>query len=528
LSFSFYSALLLRTLLLPVIGLVFVAMRALKVSQKAVDAVGGALFVILFLIYPSTSAAIFATFQCEELDDDTSWLRADLSIDCQSGTHTYFWGYAVLMVIVYPIGTPILYYVLLRRHKPRIDKLRVNQTLRIQLLEEVRAKRDYASSHVSTDMRQVPWLISKAERAKLPMDIRRQLRQLEREELKERKLLPGSVTKLLKGYELRVWWFEIFECFRKLAVACLPVFFRPSGSSEQLMYGLLTCFICFGVFVHFDPFEDRGNDGVARLCQAQIFFSLLSSVALVLLDSGASTEASLDILLVLLWCLPVSLAVFLESPLLGAAFKLAERWRSQQVEAGTWDRLNIKAVAVARTSTTKKASTVWLSKGGEAPACTASASVNTSQIDLENADKEYAHEVAATQGSAAEPSSSALSQSLLATFAAGPLGLGLSNRSDGTVVVTSVGDGSAAEAQGVRVNSAVLEVSGESTSGLDKEGILAMIRSAARPLTLKLAPSTAEIRRQPATGKSSVGDHAPASVEGESSIRMEEEIKLDI
>ena len=95
-------------------------------------------------------------------------------------------------------------------------------------------------------------------------------------------------------------------------------------------------------------------------------------------------------------------------------------------------------------------------------------------------------------------------------------------------MVASVGDGSAAEAQGVRVNSAVLEVSGESTSGLDKEGILAMIRSAARPLTLKLAPSTAEIRRQPATGKSSVGDHAPASVEDESSIRMEEEIELDI
>ena len=44
-----------------------------------------------------------------------------------------------------------------------------------------------------------------------------------------------------------MWWFEIFECVRKLAVACLPVFFQPSGSSTQLIYGLMVCFICFGV-----------------------------------------------------------------------------------------------------------------------------------------------------------------------------------------------------------------------------------------------------------------------------------------
>ena len=77
------------------------------------------------------------------------------------------------------------------------------------------------------------------------------------------------------------------------------------------------------------------------------------------------------------------------------------------------------------------------------------------------------------------------------------------------------------------MNSAVLEVSGESTSGLDKEGVLVMIRSTARPLTLKLAPCTTEIRRQPATGKPPVRD-APDAVEDKSSVRMEEEIELEL
>ena len=44
-------------------------------------------FLILFLVYPSTSAIILRTFQCFELDDGTSWLRADFSIDCASSTH---------------------------------------------------------------------------------------------------------------------------------------------------------------------------------------------------------------------------------------------------------------------------------------------------------------------------------------------------------------------------------------------------------------------------------------------------------
>jgi len=253
--------------------------------------------------------------------------------------------YAAAMVLVYPLGTPTLYYILLRRHKPRLDRLRVNQALRVQLLEEVRILRDYDTSSVSTSNRRIPWLVSKSERATLPMRVRRRLRQLERDEVRERKGLPGTVAKLLQGYELRVWWFEIFECFRKLAVACLPVFFQPSGSASQLIYGLMICFICFGVYVHFDPFEARDNDWVARLCQLQIFFSLLASVGLS--TSSEDAGSNLDVLLVVLWLVPVGMALFLESPLLKVVQGALDRWWNAQKETGTWDRLRRKALAVA-------------------------------------------------------------------------------------------------------------------------------------------------------------------------------------
>ena len=81
--------------------------------------------------------------------------------------------------------------------------------LRVQLLNKHRAEEDYASSRVSVDKRQVPWLLSPAERKALPIGVLRKLRQLEREEERARKKLPGSISKLVKGYELRMWWFEV-------------------------------------------------------------------------------------------------------------------------------------------------------------------------------------------------------------------------------------------------------------------------------------------------------------------------------
>ena len=143
--------------------------------------------------------------------------------------------------------------------------------------------------------------------------------------------VPYAIKKLTKGYEMRVWWFEIFECFRKLAIACLPVFFQPAGSPGQLVFGLLVCFIAFGAYVAIDPFDDDGNDVLAKICQAQIFFSLLSAVLLSYDPATIADSSGLDLLLVVLWIMPLVLAVFMQSPIAMAIKKLAVRRRDKEV-----------------------------------------------------------------------------------------------------------------------------------------------------------------------------------------------------
>jgi len=70
------------------------------------------------------------------------------------------------------------------------------------------------------------------------------------------------------------------------------------------------------------------------------------------------------------------------------------------------------------------------------------------------------------------------------TFEEGPLGVTLGDR-DGVVKVVSVDARTVAEAKGVVAELVVREVSGKSAKGLDKAGVIALVKAASRPLTIK-------------------------------------------
>ena len=55
--------------------------------------------------------------------------------------------------------------------------------------------------------------------------------------------LGEMVLKLTQGYNLRVYWFELLECARKLALVCVPVFFvrEPASILRPLDGTLMPC-----------------------------------------------------------------------------------------------------------------------------------------------------------------------------------------------------------------------------------------------------------------------------------------------
>jgi hypothetical protein len=71
-----------------------------------------AFLAMTFLIYSTVSTAVFQTFACDTIDQyaehKTSYLRADYSVECGTAKHTLYKMYSGIMILVYPIGEPLV------------------------------------------------------------------------------------------------------------------------------------------------------------------------------------------------------------------------------------------------------------------------------------------------------------------------------------------------------------------------------------------------------------------------------------
>ena len=65
---------------------------------------------------------MFSNFACHEFDGDYgSFLKVDYSIDCEGTEHRVFSIYALACIAVYPLGIPLMYYMLLRKERNLLD-----------------------------------------------------------------------------------------------------------------------------------------------------------------------------------------------------------------------------------------------------------------------------------------------------------------------------------------------------------------------------------------------------------------------
>jgi len=55
-------------------------------------------FLIMFVIYPSVSSGLLSMFYCVGLEDGTEWLRVDLSLECNTATHSAMLAFTFVML----------------------------------------------------------------------------------------------------------------------------------------------------------------------------------------------------------------------------------------------------------------------------------------------------------------------------------------------------------------------------------------------------------------------------------------------
>eukprot|EP00519_Triparma_laevis_P015817 CAMPEP_0182493554 /NCGR_PEP_ID=MMETSP1321-20130603/2498_1 /TAXON_ID=91990 /ORGANISM="Bolidomonas sp., Strain RCC1657" /LENGTH=220 /DNA_ID=CAMNT_0024696353 /DNA_START=22 /DNA_END=681 /DNA_ORIENTATION=+ len=175
----------------------------------------------------------FTTFLCKKYGDDkTEYLIADRSIDCNSDFHKNFKLLSIFMILVYPIGITTIYACELWKHQEAIKDAQNRQT----------------NQNIQ------------------------------------------HIVFLWRDYRPEFWWFEIYECFRRLSFTGMLVVFEP-GSPPQLCFSMILALLSSLMYEHNQPFEKTEENTLAQISSVSIFLTLLAGI-LITLKENLSEEFS--------------------------------------------------------------------------------------------------------------------------------------------------------------------------------------------------------------------------------------------
>lgn len=181
-----------------------------------------AALLVLYFVLPGVSASLFAVFGCVEFDDGRRRLRADYSIDCDSPQYHGFLGYTTIMLIVYPLGITLITACLLFVNRLAIHPPKTTTTMAIQQRSDNERLRAFGF--------------------------------------------------LFAPYKPEYWWFEMFECVRRVTLASIPVLVLGS-STIQVVLAAVVCFTALVVLVATKPYLRQLDNMYA--CGAQLALFLV-------------------------------------------------------------------------------------------------------------------------------------------------------------------------------------------------------------------------------------------------------------
>jgi hypothetical protein len=289
---DFYGKLVAVTLVPLFLSVLLYAAARYAADNKAVHNTCVKMFLLLtFVIFPSVSTTVLRAFPCHDFDDGSSLLKADYSIDCNASGRPGYVFYAVIMAIVYPIGIPVLYSVRLWKKRTLICP---------KLPGDERPWTNFCGIELFP-----PPTLSVADDVAL-LAVREA--KLSDKSDKGDVMLRTSQF-LFKEYEPRFWWFEVFECARRLMLTGGTVFFLD-GSATQVAVGILVALVSIQVYASTEPFIHRKDDILAMTAQWGIFFTLFSGLLLkTKVPSDDGYDSALGGLLIFVNAMVIALAV---------------------------------------------------------------------------------------------------------------------------------------------------------------------------------------------------------------------------
>ena len=196
---------------------------------------------VTFLVYSSVSSVVFQMFDCDELDDDKSYLRADYRLECDSPKHRALKVYAGIMIFFYPVGIPGLYAFLL-----------------------------FSNRHILRDI----------------------------QSRKESSVLK-SMSDLWNPYKPQRFYYEVIECGRRIMLTGVIVFIYPNTAAQIAV--TLAISVTFMIISEvLAPYESHWDAWISRTGHIVIFASMYVALLLKVDVSGenATSQKTFEVVLI--------------------------------------------------------------------------------------------------------------------------------------------------------------------------------------------------------------------------------------
>ena len=175
-------------------------------------------------------------------------LQADHGISCDSPSYKKWSVYAGIMVFIYPVGIPLLYFAELWYHRKAIN----------------------------------PDVSAGAPPAGLTIMTEKDVQELKIKRRSEDKSIQ-HLEFLFRDYEPRTYLFIVFECVRRLALTGMLIFIFP-GSASQIVVGLFVAVFSQLIIAAAGPYHEDQDDTLATVGQFQIVLVFISSFVLLVKD----------------------------------------------------------------------------------------------------------------------------------------------------------------------------------------------------------------------------------------------------
>lgn len=207
-----------------------------------------AFLVFTYLILPYITVTIFQTFSCADVDPDDAdsgddrFMAIDYSVSCSSLKYQFGFIWALICVLIYPVGIPVYYFYLLYSAKNDIS-CRSNKMSADSL------------NHIK------------------PIEL------------------------LYESYEPDLWYWEVVETVHRLMLTGLLVIIGR-GSGAQIVIGSIFALFYLKLCDVYRPYIDQEAQTLREICQWQIFLLFFWSIVLKA-EFNSVHSVALEVLLVL-------------------------------------------------------------------------------------------------------------------------------------------------------------------------------------------------------------------------------------